>query len=100
MAKVRPGSYAFEVFKRAAIGVFNDGFIHAGNLAYLALMTVFPFFIVAAAILSLFGQSVETIRAVESFLNVLPPTCPICCASRSPTCSPRGPGRCCGSARS
>jgi len=73
MAKVRPGSYAFEVFKRAAIGVFNDGFIHAGNLAYLALMTVFPFFIVAAAILSIFGQGVETVRAVESFLNVLPP---------------------------
>ncbi|MBP2514461.1 Ribonuclease BN [Sphingomonas sp. T1] len=73
MAKVKPGSHAFEVVKRAAVGVFNDGFIHAGNLAYLALMTVFPFFIVAAAILSLFGQSTETIRAVESFLNVLPP---------------------------
>ena len=73
MAKVKPGSRAFEVFKRAAIGVFNDGFIHAGNLAYLALMTVFPFFIVAAAVLSLFGQSEETVRTVNSFLHVLPP---------------------------
>jgi membrane protein len=27
-----------------------DGFIHAGNLAYLALMTLFPFVIVAAAV--------------------------------------------------
>ncbi len=73
LKKVKPGSYAFEVTKRAAIGVFNDGFIHAGNLAYLALMTVFPFFITAAAIASLLGQSAETQRAVASFLHVLPP---------------------------
>ena len=26
-------------------GVYNDGFIHAGNLAYLALLAMFPFFI-------------------------------------------------------
>src|SRR5204862_38056 len=55
IAKVRPGSYAFEVLKRTSLGVFNDGFIHAGNLAYLALMTLFPFFITTAALLSLFG---------------------------------------------
>jgi len=73
LAKVRPGSYAFEILKRTSIGVFNDGFIHAGNLAYLALMTVFPFFITTAALLSLFGQSNETQHAVESFLHVLPP---------------------------
>ncbi len=73
LAKVRPGSAAFEVLKRASIGVYNDGFIHAGNLAYLALMTLFPFFIVAAAIASLFGQSAETQRALSSFLHVLPP---------------------------
>lgn len=73
LARVRPGSYAFEVLKRAALGVYTDGFIHAGNLAYLALMTVFPFFIVAAAVLSLVGQSAETQRAVASFLHVLPP---------------------------
>ena len=72
-AKVKPGSYVFEVFKRAALGVYGDGFIHAGNLAYLALMTLFPFFIVAAAVLSLVGQSAETQRAVVSFLSVLPP---------------------------
>jgi membrane protein len=36
-------------------------------------MTLFPFFIVAAAIAALFGQSVETQRAVGSFLHVLPP---------------------------
>ena len=73
LAKVKPGSYAFEVVKRAALGVYADGFIHAGNLAYLALMTLFPFFITAAAVLSLLGQSAETVRTVNSFLHVLPP---------------------------
>uniref|UniRef100_UPI0035C9A7A2 YihY/virulence factor BrkB family protein n=1 Tax=uncultured Sphingomonas sp. TaxID=158754 RepID=UPI0035C9A7A2 len=63
---------AWQVFRRVVIGVFSDGFIHAGNLAYLALLTVFPFFILAAAIASLLGQSAETQRAVASFLHVLP----------------------------
>lgn len=75
--KERPPSrsglaYMLEVVKRAGAGVLSDGFIHAGNLAYLALMTLFPFFIVAAAVLSLVGQSTETQRAVASFLHVLP----------------------------
>ena len=73
LAKVKPGSFAYEVLKRASLGVYNDGFIHAGNLAYLALMTVFPFFIVAAAVLAVLGQNDETRQAVESFLHVLPP---------------------------
>ena len=64
---------AWQVLRRVIIGVFSDGFIHAGNLAYLALLTVFPFFILAAAIASLLGQSAETQRAVGSFLHVLPP---------------------------
>ena len=71
--RAAPLTYSFTVLKRAGLGVFNDGFIHAGNLAYLALMTVFPFFITAAAILSLVGQNSETQRAVGSFLHVLPP---------------------------
>src|SRR3546814_14487787 len=43
IARVRPGSHAFEIAKRVAVGTYNDGFIHAGNLAYLSLMTLFPF---------------------------------------------------------
>ncbi|MEG3124008.1 YihY/virulence factor BrkB family protein [Sphingomonas sp. GB1N7] len=69
----KPFAYAWRTFKRVAIGVYTDGFTYAGNLAYLTLMTVFPFFIVAAAVLSLFGQNDETQRAVSSFLHVLPP---------------------------
>jgi membrane protein len=64
---------AWQILRRVLIGILSDGFIHAGNLAYLALLTVFPFFILAAAIASLLGQSAETQRAVASFLHVLPP---------------------------
>ena len=71
-AKVKPGSAFWEVVKRAALGVYDNGFIYAGNLAYLALMTLFPFFIVAAAVLSVLGKSAETQHAVRSFLHVLP----------------------------
>lgn len=69
---VRLPTRAWQVLRRTGIGVFSDGFIHAGNLAYLSLLTLFPFFILAAAIASLIGQSTETQRAVASFLHVLP----------------------------
>jgi membrane protein len=72
LGRLRPGEQAVEVVKRAGLGVFNDGFIHAGNLAYLALMTLFPFFITAAAVLSVFGQSRTAQLTVVSFLHTLP----------------------------
>src|SRR5919202_3829467 len=70
--KMRPGQYPFEVMKRVAIGVYTDGFIHAGNLAYLALMTVFPFVIVAAAVARLFGQTEGGLQAVGPLLQTMP----------------------------
>ena len=63
---------AWEVIRRIVIGVFNDGFIHAGNLAYLTLLTLFPFFIVTAALASLLGRSEDTVHAVNSLLVGLP----------------------------
>ena len=63
---------AWIVTKRVFVGIFANGFMYAGNLAYLALLTVFPFFILAAAIASVFGQRDETMRAVNSFLYTLP----------------------------
>jgi membrane protein len=71
--RMRPGQYPFEVLKRVAIGVYTDGFIHAGNLAYLALMTVFPFIIVAAALAHLLGQTEGGTRAVAALLQTMPP---------------------------
>ncbi|HEV2078649.1 MAG TPA: YihY/virulence factor BrkB family protein [Allosphingosinicella sp.] len=72
--RVRPGTYPFEVMKRVAVGVYNDGFIHAGNLAYLALLTIFPFVIVAGAVARLLGQqSTEGMDAVVGLLQTMPP---------------------------
>lgn len=72
--RVRPGTRPFEILKRVAVGVYSDGFIHAGNLAYLALLTLFPFFIVVAALAQMFGRSPDTQLAVATFLETLPPT--------------------------
>ena len=71
--RMKPGEYPFEVIKRVAVGVYNDGFIHAGNLAYLALMSLFPFVIVAAAVARIFGQTEEGLAAVNGILQTMPP---------------------------
>ena len=74
LQELGPGSRIYEVAKRVVVGVFKDGFIHAGNLAYLTLLTLFPFFIVIAALASLFGRDADTLRAVASFLRTMPPS--------------------------
>ena len=66
-------SRLWRVTKRVAIGVYSDGFIHAGNIAYLALLSIFPFVIVAAAIARLVGQSQEGMEAVNALLRTMPP---------------------------
>ncbi|HEX7741173.1 MAG TPA: YihY/virulence factor BrkB family protein [Sphingobium sp.] len=71
--RLPPGSYIWEITKRVAVGTYSDGFIHAGNLAYLSLMTLFPFFIVAAAVASIFGRSQDGLAAVGAFLATVPP---------------------------
>jgi membrane protein len=72
LGRMRPSERVLAVLKRGLLGVWNVGFIHAGNLAYLALTALFPFFIVAAAVLAVFGQDDETLRTVSSFLRTLP----------------------------
>ena len=71
--KIHKTTTAWEIVKRVAIGVYNDGFIHAGNLAYLALLALFPFFITAAAITKLLGQSADGQKTVATVLSKLPP---------------------------
>src|SRR6478672_6764900 len=71
--KLKPALTPWEVVKRVAIGVYNDGFIHAGNLAYLSIVALFPFFIVAAAVAHLFGQSQDAMLTVTNVLRRLPP---------------------------
>lgn len=74
VAFLRPGSYLREVLRRVVIGVISDGFVHAGNLAYLSLLTLFPFFIVTAAFARLFGRTDEGLRTVNAFMHTVPPS--------------------------
>ncbi|TZG25237.1 YihY/virulence factor BrkB family protein [Sphingomonas montanisoli] len=69
---MRPGGRIYAVFKRAAVGVYIEGFIHAGNIAYLAILTMFPFFIVMTALAQLFGRQPDVQQALHGFLATLP----------------------------
>ena len=71
--KLKPRLTPWEVVKRVAIGVYADGFIHAGNLAYISIVALFPFFIVAAAVAHLLGQSQDAMLTVTNVLRRLPP---------------------------
>nr|WP_255536421.1 YihY/virulence factor BrkB family protein [Pacificimonas pallii] len=62
-----------EVLKRVLGGVFDEGFLHAGNLAYLSLLTLFPFFVLIGTIAGAFGRSGDGLRAVKTFLETVPP---------------------------
>ena len=70
---IGPGSRAREVLQRVFVGTYNDGFIHAGNLAYLAVLSIFPFFITGAAIFSLIGEESERAATINAILFALPP---------------------------
>lgn len=69
-----PGTRAFKIMRRVVVGTYTDGFIHAGNLAYLALIALFPFFILLAAAFSLLGGSVGGEAAIEAVFSTMPPT--------------------------
>lgn len=71
--KVGPGTRAWEVAKRVFVGAYNDGFIHAGNLAYMAVLAIFPFFITGAALFSVIGEEAERAATVDAILYALPP---------------------------
>ena len=73
LARIGLGPRFWHVVKRVLVGTFADGFTYAGNLAYLSLVTLFPFFIVAAAIAQLIGRSSEGIHTLEAFLHTVPP---------------------------
>ncbi|WAT17239.1 YihY/virulence factor BrkB family protein [Aurantiacibacter sp. MUD11] len=67
------GERSWEVVKRVAIGCFNDGTIHAGNLAYMSVLAIFPFFILAAAVFSAIGEEGERAATINAILTALPP---------------------------
>ena len=69
-----PGTRAFEILHRVATGTYQDGFIHAGNLAYLAMLAIFPFFILGAALFDLIGGRERAVELVTTVLIAMPPT--------------------------
>lgn len=61
------------VVQRVWLGAWNDGFIHAGNLAYMAILAIFPFFITVAAVFALVGEEAQRAASISSFLLAVPP---------------------------
>lgn len=71
--RVGPGTRVFEIARRVFVGTYNDGFIHAGNLAYMSLLAMFPFFVLGSAVFQLFGEASERAQMVRTVGSALPP---------------------------
>ena len=65
---------AFLVAGRTLEGTWRDGFIHAGNLAYLTLLALFPFFILDTALFELLGNVGESEALISAILAAMPPS--------------------------
>ncbi len=63
----------FRIAARVWTGAYHDGFIHAGNLAYMAILALFPFFITMTAIFSALGEQAQREASVHTFLMAVPP---------------------------
>lgn len=64
---------AIAIAYRAIERTLRDGFVHAGNLAYLSLVTLFPAAILIHAVTSWFGRTEAGREAILQFLGTLPP---------------------------
>jgi membrane protein len=71
--RVGPGTKAWCVLTRVWQGTYQDGFIHAGNLAYMAIIALFPFFITVAAVFSALGEEAQREATLQNFLLAVPP---------------------------
>ena len=67
------GTRAFTVVKRVFLGAYYDGFIHAGNLAYMAMLALFPFFVTMTAVFTLLGEASQREASVHALMTALPP---------------------------
>ena len=66
-------SRPFRIIARIWSGAYHDGFIHAGNLAYMAILALFPFFVTVGWVFSLIGEQAQREASVHTFLLALPP---------------------------
>jgi len=60
------------VVRRVAVGTVEDGFIHAGNLAYLSMLAIFPFFILGAALFELIGGRENAEAMIDAVARAMP----------------------------
>lgn len=67
-----PHARAWAVAKTVAVDTFNDGFIHAGNLAYLGMLAIFPFFILGAALFDIIGGRDNAQAIILSVAQAMP----------------------------
>jgi membrane protein len=71
--KLNISQQTWEVIKRTFVGVYSQGFVQAGNFAYLSLVVLFAFCVVAAAIAAIFGQTEAGIALINAFFKTVPP---------------------------
>lgn len=74
MIDAAPFKQAAQVIRQVATGTFNDGFIYAGNLAYLSMLAIFPFFILGAALFDLIGGRANAEAMIDAVAQALPPS--------------------------
>ncbi|MEP7221257.1 MAG: YihY/virulence factor BrkB family protein [Novosphingobium sp.] len=69
----RPGTRVHRIYTRVWTGAWNDGMIHAGNLAYTTIVALFPFFITVTAIFSVIGEQRQREASIDALLQAVPP---------------------------
>jgi membrane protein len=70
--RLDPWHQTQEVIRRVFVGVYSEGFVHAGNFAYLSLVALFAFCIVAAAIAGSLGQTASGLALIDAFFETVP----------------------------
>jgi membrane protein len=72
-SQTEAGTRILAVARRIWTGTYYDGFIHAGNLAYMSILALFPFFIAIAAIFAAIGEPTQRDASIDAFLAAVPP---------------------------
>jgi len=73
MRHLSPGSRFLLIVKTVLAGVWRDGTIHAGNMAYMSILAIFPFFVVGAAGFQLIGEPDDRLAVIGAVLRAMPP---------------------------
>lgn len=72
MARIT-NSRAYRIARRVVGGTLENGMTQAGNLAFLSMLTLFPFFVLIGAIAGFLGRSGDSLRVIRTFLETMPP---------------------------